>query len=326
MNVTDVKTLLEDQKVYYSLEIYPPEFYDEQFMIKKPEVIEFDKISEVDINSRGEQLKEIIAYMKFEWLDKSSDESDELPFYKFVYWNKMVGDMCRLSNKFEGWIFVVYGKNELFLDNLWIKIFRNGYINHFSNNIELEIKLKLPNGEYKNVDKSGNLAHGDYDVAPLLNPKTKGIGTYLNIFTDIGLLLGTTVANVGSVVTEAALAAKILASAVGIIDAMHQNAIKYGVNKGKCKHLISRCENIVGVLQKIPPQTLNAQMVISIMLKLQEAHQIIETYSKQWKITRFFAAKENHAKFSDINSDLSDTFYDLGVNYQVDQKILQYIE
>lgn len=303
-----------------------------------------NQLYEIDgpIDHNKDKLQDIIFYMKTEWLknnkpitnnkknnkdnnNKDINDQYELPFYKYTEWPTMPGDMLRLSNKFKDWMFVIYGKSELFIDNIYINIYRNGRLEHCSGRIEIDIKLKMPNGTYKTVDREGLIKlDPTYDVSNILIPREKGLESFAHIATDMTVLLGNTITDLGSFAAEGAIAAAIIANALKIVDAMHQNVIRYGDNKGKCKFLYDRCNNIAKSLQQIPNSTIDLKFVTLVIEKLTQARDLIEEYGKQWKITRFLGSSANKRKFDDMHSDLDSSFHDFGVNLQVDRKLFNY--
>lgn len=339
-NLSNFKALLENRKTYHSLEIYPPECFDEQlifqklpskdgFMVPDDYDYKFDE-SEEDCSSDSEsdlsnfqhssrKKKKILQYLK----------EHEFMFNQYVTWESMEIDMYRLSEKFKNWIFVVYGKTELFVDNMWIKIYKNGPLIHASNNVEVEIKLRLPNGIYKSVDQNGfPLLDPEYDVSTQQDQRERGlvgVGA-MHLATDVGVLFGKTIADFGSLATEGAVAFKVLSIGVQFIDEMHQNMIRYGNNKGRCKKLYDRCANVLGLLQNMEKNTLHLGYVISVVQQIEESKKILEDYGKQWKVTKFFASKSNKRKFVDINNDLSDSVLDFGVNCQIQRRLFIYKE
>lgn len=388
------KFLLEKQKTYHSIEIYPPEMYDENSILKKENkenllsnindlinlpieqekkeenVFEFyiednptnnnsvnhdsinnDSVNKEDNEQFQRELFEIVNFVKTDWkpvftsderikkdlnpVKKKNNNSDikeilkedtiNIPFYKYVIWERMDADLVRLSHKFQGWIFVIYGKNELFIDNYWVKIFQDGSLIHCSNKVEFEIKLKMPNGIYKTTDKQGYVQlENKYDVKNLLVPGNRSLGTFGHIFTDMTVLLGGTIANLGSLASEGAVVAAVLGQALKIVDAMHQNVIRYSDNKGKCKFLYDRCNNIAESLQQIPTSSLNLRFVLLVVEKLTEARDLIKKYNKQWKITRFLGSNSNKRKFDNMHSDIDSSFHDFGINYMIDKRIFKY--
>ncbi len=336
-NLTNFKALLENRKTYHSLEIYPPECSDEQFIFQKlpsredgsmvPDEYDYNyDESEEDCSSASDlshfqhssrKKKKILQYLK----------EKKFPFNQFVTWESLEIDMYRLSEKFKNWIFVVYGKTELFVDNMWIKIYKNGPLIHASNNVEVEIKLRLPNGIYKSVDQNGfPLLDPEYDVSTQQGQQERGLVDAMHLATDVGVLFGKTIADFGSLATEGAVAFKVLSIGVKLIDEMHQNMIRYGNNKGRCKKLYDRCANVLGLLQNMEKDTLHLGYVISVVQQIEESKKILEDYGKQWKMTKFFASKSNKRKFVDINNDLSDSVLDFGVNCQIQQRIFKYKE
>lgn len=381
VNLDNYKFLLEKQKTYHSIEIYPPEMYDENNILKKecdPNLlsdinnlinlppIQEEKgfefyIEDTSINKEQQFQKElfdIINFMKTDWnpifesderikkdpktvkgsdkhksatkgtvKDTTKGKEVDIPFYKYIIWKRMDADLVRLSHKFKGWIFVVYGKNELFIDNYWVKIFQDGSLIHCSNKVEYEIKLKMPNGEYKTTDRQGYIhLENKYDVKNLLTPGNRSLGTFGHVFTDMTVLLGGTIADLGSLAAEGAVVAAVLGQALKIVDAMHQNVIRYGDNKGKSKFLYDRCNNIAESLQALPSSSLKLNFVLLVVEKLKEARDLIEVYSKQWKITRFLGSNSNKRKFDNMHFDLDSCYHDLGTNLTMDKKIFKYKE
>lgn len=389
MEITDeekldnLKILLENQRTFHSIEIYPPGMFDERDIIKVehiPEQIQEQQDSGSDQNPNNEQnieyaetrtaisltdskrsihdlvvtnsvdldymdkvfdpeilkYQEIAAYMKSDWISKpklnrkeSEDihEEVDIPLYKFTIWKNIDGDMVRLSAKFTDWLFVIYGKSELFVDNLWIKAYRNGRLIHAANDLEYDIKLKMPNGTLRAVDQKGHILMNDkYDMVKYLKGNDKGFMDYVNIATSLSIMFGQTVCQLGSMVGEAAVAAQVISVGLNFLNQMQQNLITYGYNRGRCKHLVERCDNIITAMQRVPPDTLNLKFVISVIDRLKTARDLIDEYINRWRVTRFFSSQMYSAKFTGVNQQLSDCFYDFGVNLQISSKIFKYTE
>lgn len=321
--LAEFKSLLENQKTYYTMEIYPPNKYDDKTIIREDEVVLNTETGEqlVEVNNSNESSSDffnMINYIKTEWIT-------ELPFYKFTDWKNVEGDMVRLSNKFPDWMFVLYCKSQLFMDNLWVKIYRNGRLIHLSNEILYEIKLKMPNGIYKDVDKNGQvILNPSYDIKRYLGGGNRDFSEFMNIATSLTVSLGHTVADLGSLVGEVAMASKVLSIGLNIVQQMQNDAQAYQHNNGKCKHLIERCNNIIHALNSIPPELVNIQYVVSVVDKLKNAQDLIHDYNKKWRITKFLGSSTFKNKFDGMNSELSDCFYDFGVNFQITQKVFKY--
>lgn len=397
-NYVDFGPLLGNKKNYYSIEIYPPDLYDEEYILKKDvqaksesrvksdmygkrdihakrrsrEIREpdqnlcYDDNLEIEMvhnsvsdesdddnvsslcsvtsfigvgtmdrrgsmdqetlqrkihESNMRKLTKIVQYIKGDWLTSVNNEV-ELPFYKPTNWKTIDSDMFRLSDKFVGWIFIVYCKSELFVDNLSVKIYRNGRMIHANNNIELEIKIKLPNGLYKTANRNGIIEFdSEYDISRMLNPTDRGIGDVMNTIEEVGMVFGKTALELGSLVSGGAVVCQVLSIGLTFVDEMHQNMIRYGNNKGRSKKLYDRCNNIVGALQNTDKEALNLGYVVSVIQQVQESKGILKKYGKQWKVTKFFRSGSNKRKFVNINGDLSDSVLDFGVNYQIRQNL-----
>lgn len=349
-NLNDLRSVLEKQKTYYSLEIYPPEMYSEDTIIKgsnfkNKAIITYDDddeiineidqlVADIDDSIEEEQLKKnnvnrdhinnlklgkIIEYIKTEWLD-------DIPFYKYTIWQTVLADMMKLSNKFKNWIFVVYSKDELFLDKIWIKIFRNGRMIHASNNIRISIKLKLPNGSFKKVDDNGFVKLDQkYDASKMLGiNQDKGLNEIFNIAVDIGTMLGQTLSQLGGLVAGmqgVGYVTTALSVAVTIVDEMQQNLIEYNNNKAYCKNMVIRCKRIVNLMQKLPPQMLDIEHIIDVVEKIEDCKNLINSYNRKWRITRFFASRQLRRQFNETNADLTDSFNDF---HHIDRLLTKY--
>lgn len=326
----NIKSLLQNQKSYHSIEVYAPNMYDAVGIIKEHPDNEINYQSEIDLS--GEELsdtdmyEEITSFMKTQWLiHKNGPYEEVFPFYKFTVWNNMDGDMLMLTEKFRGWVFVVYSKSEIFVDNLSIKVYRSGRMIHNSNDIDYDIKLKMPNGTLKSVDQQGYVVLNDnYDVSKYLKIENRGMGDYLNIATTMLVTFGETVCQLGSMVGEVAVVAQVLGIGLKILNEMQQDMVQYGYNKGRCKHLMERCKNIVDTLQQIPPNTLKLQHVVTVVDRIYNAKNLITGYSKRWKLTRFIMSKSYAEKFESANGELGDCFYDFGINYNIMKKVFTY--
>lgn len=349
----DIKEILNEKRFFYSMELYPPEFYDDEHIIKnikndqnnKQNYFVFDDITmfegnkDVKISIKSNEkidedvdiiVKEhverdnIINYINNGWVD-----SEVVPLNCYTKWLTVNEDMTRLSMEFSDWIFILYSKCEIFMDKINVMIFRNGKILHSSNNILIDVKIVLPNGNFRNVKDNKILLNKDYEVKTLASDD-KAIGTFGHVFTDLTVMLGGAVADLGSLAAEAAVAAKILAVGLKIVDEMHTNLKEYNINKGKCSHLVSRCDNIVGTLQTIPEDNLGLKYILAIVQKIEEARILIKKYLKQWRITKFFSSKDNKRKFNDANQDLTDTFNDfnchLGIQQWAERKKIEAIK
>ncbi len=328
----NIRNLLQYQKSYYSLEIYNPNMYDKIRIIKTnvdEEDYDVNYESEIDFNidmSESDMYEQITSYIKTEWLSyKKGSFEDVCPFYKYTTWTTMDRDLVVLSEKFRGWVFVVYEKSELFIDNLSMKVFRSGRMIHSSNDLDYDIKLKMPNGTLKSVDQQGYIKlNPEYDVSKYLKPEDRGMGDYLNIATTMLVTFGETVCQLGSMVGEVAVVAQVIGVGLKIINEMQQDMIQYGYNKGRCKHLMERCKNAVDTLQQIPPNTLKLQHVVSVVDRIEASKNLINEYAKRWRVTRFIMSKSYKEKFESANGELGDCFNDFGINYSIMKKVFSY--
>ena len=255
----------------------------------------------------------------------SFNDGSEFPFNKWTKWVHVTGDMVRLSDKFHKWMFVVYSKSEYFVDNISVSVYRKGRLVHSSNDIECDIRLKLPNGTTRKLDKDGMvILDPQYSIIPYLDEDDRGFSEFMHIFTDVSVLVGKTIADLGSLAAEAAVAAKVLSVGLGIVDEMHQNLRIYNVNKGRFYDLAERCKMQIESLQKMPAEMLNIRYVIYVVEKIEEAKAVLDKYLSQWKITRFFSARTNKRMLVDADGNLSNAFHDFGVHFQVNKRIFEY--
>lgn len=287
-----------EQKTYHTLEIYPPTDFDEVSIIKKE--------GELSNSFNEDTLNQIMKYIKEEWLPSER----EIPLYVPTTWITIDTDMKKLSEKFLNYVFVILGKGEYFIDNVWSKIYKNGQLVILSNNIDHTINLRLPNGDSREITNNKISVNQAYDIGKYFPSDDKSFMAGFNIATNIGTMLGTTAASVGSMVTEAALAAKVVSIGIAILDEMQRNLNNYGKNRGRCKNLAERCNNIIITMQNVPSENLRLQYVITVVNKIEEAKNLISEYVKRWRITRFFLSGEYLDSFSAANQNLSDAFYD----------------
>lgn len=291
------KSISFEQKTYYSLEIYPPSEYDCDTIIKK---------NEGRAELSPEMQNRIMRFIKEEWI--SPDRP--IPLYTLCNWITLETDMKTLSEKFQNYLFVVIGKGEYFVDDVWSKIYKNGQLLILSNNIEHTISLRLPNGEKREINSNKVAVNPVNDIGKFFPSPEKGFMDVFNMATNIATMLGTTVASMGSMVTEAALAAKVVSIGIALLDEMQRNLNNYGKNKGRCKNLVERCNNIIITMQSVPSKNLHLLYVVSVVNKVEEAKDLINEYIKRWRITRFFLSGEYLDKFTATNQNLSDSFYD----------------
>lgn len=252
--------------------------------------------------------------MKEDWIGAD----DEFPLYKYYKWVSVDADMNRLSNKFSNYVFVVFGKGELFIDNIWVKIYRNGRLIYMGNDITFNVRIRMPLGDRGLTN--GQIDASTYDVKQYFPSKDRSFLSYFNMATHLSLLLGKTATSLGSMVAEAAIASQVLSAGITILNEMQQNLINFNKNKGKCKHLVDRISNIVSTMQKIPADTLNLQHVICVVDRIKASQNLVDEYIKRWRITKFFMSGDYLDKFTAVNQELSDCFYDFGINYQITNK------
>jgi hypothetical protein len=299
-------SLIPEQKTFYSLEVYPPSECDDAIFFK----------SNIDAEPIHPDILELIMkYVKEEWIP----EDREIPLYKFCLWPKVDSDMKTLSNKFKNYLFVLFGKGEYFIDNVFFRFYKNGNLVVFNNDVDQVVSIKLPNGD-KRLIVDNMVKTGKYDLGQYFDTGNKTFMDNFNIVTNIGTMLGSTVASLGSMASEAAMASKILSVGVSLLDEMQRNLNNYGKNRGKCKHLADRCANILVSLQNIPSKSLNLQYVMCVINQIQESRDLINEYLKRWRITRFFLSGEYLDRFDATNQNLSDYFYDFAINYQLSKK------
>lgn len=282
----DLNSIISEQKTFHTLEIYP---------------LDKDKIISADA------LGKIIEYIKNEC---------NMPLYKYSVWSTMDSDMLALSNKFKKNIFTVFGKGEYFIDNVWSKVYINGEVAEFNNTVTQTITLVLPDGN-RSVTAENGIEPSIADTKQFFVTTDKSFMSTFNLATNLTVLLGQTTASIGSLVGEAATAAKILSVGMTIINEMQTNLNNYGKNKGKCCNLAERCNNIINALQKIPSDCLNLQYIVRVINKIQDSKDLIDEYLKRWRITKFFLSKEYIDQFNATNQNLSDSFYDFAVSYQL---------
>lgn len=288
-----ISNIITDQKTFHTLEIYPSDKQDAS-------------------------LNDIIVYMKDEWL--SPDKHKDFPLYSYCHWPTLDEDMLNLSTKFKKCIFIILGKKEYFIDGVWAKTFKSGKLVKYENNIEHNINLLLESGNRKITQEMGIEPNIVYDTRKYFINNNKSFMDAFNLATNMTVITGQTVASLGGLVGEAATAAKILSIGMTLINQMQQNLNNYGKNRGKCANLTERCNNIVNALQKIPSSALNLQYVVCVINKIEDAKNLIDEYLKKWRITKFFLSSEYNGNFSAINQNLSDSFNDFFISYQLSKE------
>jgi len=355
--------LVKTQNVFYSIEIYPPEYYDSNTYLIKPS--EFNYLSDIsepddlinilepetDIESEEQDNSEIEFETNIEFetkinygtdieLEKHDDrpktknlkerkkiveyiKKKEFPLYRYSQWSTLYSDMINISNEFEGWIFIIFERPELFTDRTFVKIFRNGCTIHASNNIETNMKLCLPNGSHRTIYKNGSIeSNGKFDIRTELLDQSneKGLSDIAHVGMDMFVIAGRTIADLGSLASEAAVAAKVLAVGVAILDELHQDLIQYSENKGKCYFLYNRCQNIINMLQQMDSGSMSLTSVRLVVETINEAKDLIKKYKRQWCIMKFLSAKSNQRKFDSVHSNLDSGIGDLSFGYSLQHK------
>lgn len=306
MSLVGLSDLIKNQKTYYSLEVYPPSSYDS------------DNIDIISNPIDKSVLDLILRYIKEEWIDSSIP----LPLYAFCKWTTVDSDMMRLSEKFKDYTFVLFGRGEIFIDNVWNKIYSKGELVLYNKNIDYRMILKLTNGTERVVHKDKGIeSDPNFDLKQYFPESNKSFMDCFNVATNLTSLLGGTVASVGTLVggavAEVALASQVIKIGVTLLEEMQTNLNNYGMNKGRCKHLAERCENIMVTLQNTPPESIKLQHVICVIDRLKTAKDLINEYIKRWRLTKFILSREYVQQFTACNQNLSDCFYDFAVNLQV---------
>ena len=329
----DMKKIVDSNYKLYSLEIYPSSFYDPATILKSPasslgqeinDLITFSKedkndaIDEPEDREEEEETndirtkKQIERYIKKAWLP----ETQEFPFCnKPVCWTSHHIDMTKLSTKYDNFIFILYQKNEIFIDNVLIKIYKDGCLEHSSNKVQITASVCLPGGQSRKINKNGFIetdpTYGFDD-----SENTRGLSTLAHVATDMTVLIGGVAVDLGQFAAEGAAVAKVAGIGLQLINEMHQNLIRYGDNSGKCKFLFDRCNNIRLSLEKMQRKELDIDLplVMTLIGKLEEARNLINKYKKQWRITRFLASGSNERKFDSIHGDLNSCMNDMDIN------------
>lgn len=291
----NVKEIIQEQKTYYSLDI--------------------------EINTDMVTLDEIIAYIKREW-----------PAYKKLYnyciWSTYDNDMTQLSEMFMDCKFTLYCKGEFFIDAYFIKVYTNGIVKHLDCHVKCQVSIMLPDNSIRQTNGQGIIML-ENEMDKILCPKDRKINVsikeQISIATDLLVLLGQNVVSVGMAFSETLLASKLISSCLSIVDALHQDYTKYGDNKGKCYNLNLRCKNILNTLQSIPAYTLNLGPVINVVNCVRDALDLINEYNGKWRITRFFNASRYQDVFNEVNTNLSNFYYDFGINYSVNRKAFEIV-
>lgn len=314
---TNVSSILKEEQFFYSLEIKLPDK-------PKGDITDYSDLENHDlINSKSlnNMLPEdftlydsILQYIKYEW-----DYSNKL--YNYCNWPTVDENMLELSERYPGCKFILYCKGEYFMDTYVVKIYINGGLDYSGSNVECRIDVILPDGTIKKTNTSG-IVMLENGIDKMFTTKNKGINIkeQINIATDLLVLLGQSVASVGTVFSEALLASKLLSSCFSIVDNLHQNFTRYDYNRGKCYLLNLRCKSILTNLQCIPPSSLNLGCVINLVNVIKDAIDLINTYNEKWRITKFLASSSYQDQFNAANENLSNFSGDLSLNYLINKK------
>lgn len=337
-------------RTYYHLQAVPDESNLDNIKLKQDSQEDPHEDPQEDSHEdpqkyADEMEEQIIHYIKNDLCVLCGKDANTQLFYTYINWPTFEIDMCVLSLKFPKYKFYVYSKNELYMLQAYHYTFVAGHLTYKSTNPEINVYVRDECGLSVNINSLDDLDHSllrdsvsypncsnpnNYDQLQPVQRKTcpgkkgdRGIGDNLHVLTDISIMVGQTAAGIGSLSTELLVASRILSVGLAIVDQMQDNLIKYGINKGKCVHLANRCNNIVNIIAAVPPKYLNTQIVLDVVHKLEASRILIKDYIKQWKITKFFSSSYNHRKFSDMNSDLGDVFYDFQVYYLTHTQHLQ---
>ena len=314
-NKNNVTKMLQEEQFYYSIEIKLPEkpYSDDHIIIESNDLVNSSSFNSL-LSPDYALYDSILQYIKYEW-----DYSNKL--YNYCEWLTVDENMLELSERYPDCNFVLYCKGEFFMDTYIVKIYHNGSLEYSGSNVICKIQVLLPDGTIKKTNESGIVTLGN-GIDKMFLTKNKGINIkeQINIATDLLVLLGQNVASVGTVFSEALLASKLLSSCFSIIDAMHQNFTRYGDNRGKCYNLNLRCKSILSNLQCIPPSSLNLGCVVNLVNVIKDAIDLINTYNSKWRLTKFLASGTYKDMFDAANLNLSNFYYDFGLNYTINKK------
>jgi len=317
----NIANALKEEEFYYSLEIKLPLTRNEtnDFDLENHDLINSNSLnnivsSNVNLPEDFALYDSILQYIKYEW-----DYSNKL--YNYCEWPTVDENMLELSERYPDCKFILYCKGEFFMDTYVVKIYTNGSLEYSASNVICRIEVVLPDGSIKKTNNQG-IVMLENGIDKMFTTKNKGINIkeQINIATDLLVLLGQNVASVGTVFSEALLASKLLSSCFSIIDAMHQNFTRYGDNRGKCYNLNLRCKSILSNLQCIPPSSLNLGCVVNLVNVIKDAIDLINTYNSKWRLTKFLASGTYKDMFDAANLNLSNFYYDFGLNYTINKK------
>jgi hypothetical protein len=313
-----ITNTLKEEEFFYSLDIKLPANRPGNDITDYTDLENHDLINSRSLNNMMPEefalFDSIMQYIKFEW-----DYSNKL--YNYCEWPTVDENMLELSERYPDCKFILYCKGEFFMDTYIVKIYINGSLEYSGSNVICKIEVELPDGSIKKTNSQGIVVL-ENGIDKMFTTKNKAINVkeQVNIATDLLVLLGQNVASIGTLFSEALLASKLLSSCFSIIDAMHQNFTRYGDNRGKRYHLNLRCKSILTNLQCIPPSSLNLGCVINLVNVMKDAIDLINKYDSKWRLTKFLASGTYQNMFDAANLNLSNFYYDFGLNYTINKK------
>lgn len=314
-----VTTILQQEQFFYSLDIKLPEkmkgdITDYSDLENHDLIISSSKSFNNMLPADFTLYDSILQYIKYEW-----DYANKL--YNYCNWPTVDENMLELSERYPDCKFILYCKGEFFIDTYVVKIYINGSLEYSGSNVSCHISIILPDGSVKETNNAGVvMLENGIDKMFMTKNKSINVKEQINVATNLLAELGQSVVNVGSAFTETILASKLLSACFTIVEIMNQDYTLYGYNKDKCYYLNLRCKSILTVLQNIPPSSLNLACVINVVNVIKNAIDLINKYNSMWRITKFIESSTYTYLFNTANLNLSNFYYDLGLNYTINKK------
>lgn len=314
---------MDNDNYYYFLEVYPEEMYDPETIIKKEDNLfnnndlmnlddlnlNNDENNNIDINNNNidlinnennkYQISEIIKYIK----------ENDFPLYKYCVWETLDQDMKDISGVFPKNVFILYAKHDKYIDRFKVITYQNKDMVYSTQRVKFTLSVKLPNNTYKNfyLDRSGINFDSPYNIESYLNGK-RGFGTVVSAFTDVGISIGHTAADIGGYALEAAPIATAIGVALDIVKQMQTNLEDYKDNNSKAYDLYERCDTISRSLNNfiINSDSLIPSVKIEILNnKLEKARNLIKDHKESYAITKFFGSRTYKKKLDSIHRNLT---------------------
>lgn len=295
---------------YYSMEIYLDEYPIHDDLL----VFSTSKEDEENTVDKMALYNEIHEWIIHDWLPKN----EPLPINKKIKWATIYSDMSVLSRRFPDVTFVVYEKDLVYIDNISMKIFKNGGLIGSSTEVKMVIQLITPDKRYINVNKKGELELNE--SVRFYENKTRDFGEMAEVASDIFMATASLAIGVGSAISHTSTIFSLCT--VAITTANNINTVVQNVrwNVRKCNSLAERCNRISNTIQKIDPKYMDIDFIKYIIKTLDECLKLVIKHGNRWWVTKIVASSAAKNEFEQINEKLSEIWWDFGVSVDIATK------